>query len=272
VIDHHNIDNRADWDKSPLPPVVACGRLKEARIWFGIRGWRELPRNDRGWKILQWGADHAWMASTTDPGRSVRRWCRSVAPSLSDHDLSELLDYVATSNKSWTHDQSAAVLELPLEQCKARRFRFLGANDDPSFERRLKIKRAKDAARKRISRAKRPTGRKRGRPSLGLSADEMKSREKAQARAHAKAYRARKKAAAGVASGKNPSAHIDRPIGMRTELNLTLHSEFECAERRKRDGAEDLIAIGEGGMIALDGVGFGPPPRKHRDPLQGARP
>lgn len=244
-------------DNHQLPPVVAAGRLKEARRWFEICGWHEVPRNDRGWKILQWGADHAWMASSKDPVGSVRRWCRRVAPSLSDTEMSEILDYVATSNKLWTHDQSATVLELSLDDCKAHGFRFLGANDDLNFERRLTINRQKDATRKRKERAERSTGRPRGRPRLQLTVEERLLHEKELAAQRQQKRRARMSSgrppgrpksakATETPSRKNASSYIDRDICERTDLIVTEFHQSQCAERLKRDGAEYLVDDFEG--------------------------
>lgn len=58
----------ADSQFKTLPPVVARGRLKEARCWFSIRGWRELPAMPADGKSLN-------RAPTTPswPRRTIRR-------------------------------------------------------------------------------------------------------------------------------------------------------------------------------------------------------
>jgi hypothetical protein len=144
--------------------IRARGRLKYARKWFAHHGWDVLPQGRRGQAILRWGADHAWLADPADPLRSVRRWCRRWAPWLKGAELDQLLEYVKTSNKRWSDDQSAAVLGITMRDRTTLGLRFIGANDDPNYEARLGIAKAKAAARARKSRAARSTGRKPGRP------------------------------------------------------------------------------------------------------------
>jgi hypothetical protein len=59
-------------------------------------GWEVLPQGIRGQHILQWGADHAWLASPANPERGVRRWCRRWAR-LSDDALAEIVASTKTS-------------------------------------------------------------------------------------------------------------------------------------------------------------------------------
>jgi hypothetical protein len=130
-----------------------------------------LPPSDRGHRILCWVADQAWLAYPANPEAAVRRECRRCAPWLTAAALDELVEATKTSNKRWSHDQSATVLELSMRDSQALSLRFLGCADDPTFERRLKIKRAKNAACKRKSRAAKRSGRRRGRPkSEGIPA------------------------------------------------------------------------------------------------------
>jgi hypothetical protein len=143
--------------------VLACGRLADARKWFEYRGWKALPKNDRLQPILKWGADHAYLACPTNPSRSVHRWCRKWAPWLTAAELGQIIAYTNTSNKRWAHDQCAAVLDITVRDRQKLGLRFIGANDDPDYEVRLGIKRAKAAGRSRKYRATRSTG-KRGRP------------------------------------------------------------------------------------------------------------
>jgi hypothetical protein len=142
-------------DKSTL---LARGRLAEARKWFTHRGWNSMPQDARGRRILQWGADHAWLAGPTNPKLSVRRWCRRWAPWLTDAALAEVIARTANSNKRWTSDQSAAVLEITMRDRSAHGLRFIGAADDPNYEIRGGIKRAKAAERARRYRAAHSTG------------------------------------------------------------------------------------------------------------------
>lgn len=154
-------------DKTAL---VARGRLADARRWFTQRGWEVLPQGIRGQRILQWGADHAWLASSDNPKRSVRRWCRRWAPWLEPSKIDELVASTETSNKSWNHDQCATVLEITVRDRTALGLRFIGADDDPDYEQRRAAKKAKNAAANRRWRAAHSTGRKRGRPKLEVPA------------------------------------------------------------------------------------------------------
>jgi hypothetical protein len=135
--------------------LVARGRLKEARKWFTIRGWKVLPHGNRGQQILKWGGDHAWLAAENDwkRKRSVHNWCRRWAPSLTEAELDQLVADTVTSNKRWTHDQCAAVLEITVRDRQAHGFRFLGADDDPNYKLRDAEQRAKAAKRERKYRA-----------------------------------------------------------------------------------------------------------------------
>jgi hypothetical protein len=165
---------KSDSDKSAL---IARGRLKDARKWFAHRGWEVLPQGIRGQLILRWVADHAWLAYPADPKGAVRRHCGPLAPSLKEEELDELITATVDSNKRWSHDQSATVLEISMGDSRALNLRFLGCDDDPTFERRLKEKRAKKAASARARRAARRTGDGRGRP--GLTSEEKQARKAA---------------------------------------------------------------------------------------------
>lgn len=150
--------------------IRARGRLKDARKWFAHRGWDVLPQGRRGQAILNWGADHAYLASPTQPMRSVRKWCERWAPWCKGAELDQLLEDVKKSNKRWNHDQCATVLEIGVSDRSALGLRFVGAADDPNYKIRLMVKREKDAARARKSRAARSTGRPRGRPKAQVPA------------------------------------------------------------------------------------------------------
>jgi hypothetical protein len=157
------------WLRLPKQNVIACGRLADARRWFQYRGWQTLPKDDRLQPILKWGADHAYLACPINPPRSVHRWCRKWAPWLTAAELGQIIAYTNTSNKRWAHDQCATVLGITVRDRHKLGLRFIGANDDPNYEVRLGIKRAKGAERSRKHRAKNSTGAKRGRPkSEGL--------------------------------------------------------------------------------------------------------
>jgi hypothetical protein len=83
----HDCENQ----RNEIDLIRARGRLSDAKKWFAHRGWSVLPQSDRGQRILEWGADMAWLAAEVkglNPRqadqkrkRSVRNWCRSKAPS-----------------------------------------------------------------------------------------------------------------------------------------------------------------------------------------------
>jgi hypothetical protein len=174
-------------------PLFARGRLKEASKWFWVLGWDVLPQGRRGQRILRWGADHAYLASPTNPKRSVRRWCRSKAPYLKDAELDAIVAATETSNKRWTPDQCAVVLGISVRDRETLGFRFIGADDDENYEARDAINRAKAAARARRYRAAHGAGAKKpGRPALQLSAEDKLARSKAQDAARARRCRAGK--------------------------------------------------------------------------------
>jgi hypothetical protein len=162
-----------------------------------------LPQGIRGQRILSWGADHAYLASPANPTRFVRRWCRRWAPWLSETELAELVASTVDRNKRWSADQSAAVLEITVDDREALRFRFLGANDDPNYERRLAAQQAKAAASSRKYRAAHSTGAKRGRPALQLSEAERLEHTRAQGAKRAKKKRVRSKS--GLPRGRPKS-------------------------------------------------------------------
>jgi hypothetical protein len=125
-----------------------------------------LPKSERGWSIIRWGADHAWLAAETGRNRkgSVRRWCRRWAPWLTDAELDRIVAATVESNKRWSHDHSATVLEITVRDRQLHGFRFLGPSDDADYLIRDELKRKKAAERARRYRAARSTGAKRGRP------------------------------------------------------------------------------------------------------------
>jgi hypothetical protein len=144
-----------DDDEIAHKTLLARGRLSEAKRWFAYRDWKVLPRGIRGQQILKWGADHAWLAAQTDQKRkrSVRNWCHRWDPRLSDAELDQIVKDTVNSNKRWSHDQSATVLEISVRDREAHCFRFFGAMDDPNYEIRHAVKREKAAARARKYRA-----------------------------------------------------------------------------------------------------------------------
>jgi hypothetical protein len=160
--------------------LIARGRLSNARKWFEHLGWPVLPQGIRGQRILAWAADQAWLASPANPKRSVRRWCRRWAPWLKDAELRKIIAASDGSNKRWSGDQCATVLEISMRDRTALCLRFIGVDDDPNYERRDAMKREKAACRARRYRAAHRTGKTRGRPVLELSPEDRLARKRAQ--------------------------------------------------------------------------------------------
>ncbi|MET4483043.1 hypothetical protein ABIB66_007608 [Bradyrhizobium sp. F1.13.3] len=260
MIDDSNINAGESKNKS-LPPVVARGRLKEARIWNGLRGWKIWPKGSP----LGWAADHVYLASPHNWQHHLRRWCARWAPWLTQSELSELISSTAESNKRWTADQCAVALDVTLDDRNRLGFRFIGADDDPNYDRRRDTNQEKTNARARKYRAKNRSGAPRGRPRLQLTAEEMEIRKKEQNAKRAREYRAKKAAVREHdASPLNASRCIESIEDIRCSVTDFCVTDLNshCAERLQRDGATD-----SSGMWWLDadldgdGVGFGPPPR-----------
>jgi hypothetical protein len=150
-----------DSDKAAM---LARGRLSEAKKWFAHKGWDVLPRAIRGRRILLWGACQAYLAGPANPKRSCRNWCRRWWPTLTPAELDRIVARTVNSNKRWSADQCAAILEITVRDREIHAFRFIGANDDPNYEHRLKAKRKKNAEYSRKYRAAHSSGRPRGRP------------------------------------------------------------------------------------------------------------
>ena len=234
--------------------MIAIGRLANARKWFAHRGWDVLPDNERGQRILQWGADHAWQAGSKNPKRSVRCWCRKWAgPWLTNAELDQIVRETEEREKRWSGDQSAAVLEIGVRDREHLRLWFFGADDDPNYDHRQQLKRAKDAARKRKSRAARSTGRPRGRPSLDLSPEAKAARVREQNAARQRRRRASRKKPSRTLIDINPVTH----------LSVTTPNTVEgSAGAHKRAGVEpQLIAIGGVPLAPVTGgCALAPPP------------
>ncbi|MBR0734434.1 hypothetical protein JQ595_37375 [Bradyrhizobium japonicum] len=225
------------------PELIARGRLKEARETFAERGWKRLPQTERGQAILIWGADHAWLASSGNPKRSVERWCKRWAPWLTDAELRAIVSDTVISNKRWSADQSAIVLEISLAERTNRNLRHIGASDDPNYDARRDIRKAKAAERSRKYRARHSTGAKPGRPPLNLSPDEVRKRKNDQAAKRMRQYRALR---------QTPSRHL-KEIDRVTQLSVTHAGDAVVAS---------LLAAPSGRLISLDAPASPQPPHR----------
>jgi hypothetical protein len=223
---HNTSDSEADIK------MKARGRLKNLRQWMDIRGWgKELPEGHRGDLILRWGADHAWLAAEHDwrRERSVRNWCLLRRPKITATELAELVADTAISNKRWTDDQSAAVLEIGWRDRETHRLWFIGADDDPGYENRDRVRLEKAAAHARNFRAAHSTGAKPGRPGLQLSAEEKLVRSNAQAAERMRRHRASRKNASrdmtefSVTGEPRPTASVTlNPVSTLTLTTLKI--------------------------------------------------
>jgi hypothetical protein len=236
--------------------MLARGRLSEAKKWFAHRGWEVLPQGIRGQRILGWGADQAYLASPANPNGWVRRWCRRWAPWLKEAELAELVARTVDQqhNKRWSGDECAAVLEITVRDRTAHGFRFIGADDDPTHEIRLGVKREKAAARARKFRAVHRTGAKRGRPALQLSKEDRLARSNAQAAERMKRLRALRKNASRPLIDISSVTEFSVTDMSHDVEDQTADSRSPQAIRRQAPTCEDLDD---------DGDAFGAPPPTH---------
>jgi hypothetical protein len=219
--------------------LFARGRLSEARKWFAYRGWSVLPKTERGRRILKWGATHAWMAGPADPKDSVRRWCRSLVPWLTNAQLDKIVADTKKSNKRWSADQSATVLGITVRDRTDLGFRFLGASDDHDYKSRRATAKEKAAARARKSRAARSTGAKRGRPkSEGIPAW----------------------MAAGFSSRRSYYRHKAR--GTVAAESGTKNASRHISKNRKRDGISVPHVTGDNHSLVPSEIAATKPPAK----------
>jgi hypothetical protein len=216
--------------------MIARCRLGNARKWFEHKGWKELPQTTRGERILQWGAFHAYLASSTNPERSVRNWIGRYAPRVKGAELDRLVAATADAverGARWSPDESAVTLELGWRDRELLHLWHLGANDDPDYTHGHAERRKKGATYSRRYRASNSTGASRGRPALELSEEERLERRRTQAADRKRAERARKKAAA-TSETENVTLKsvgdivlvtnnrtVDNDIGDLTDLSVT---------------------------------------------------
>jgi hypothetical protein len=221
---------------SELGPVIqARGRIKTARRWFAIRKWKTLPQGDRGQRILELIADHAWLAYPSDPKGAVRRICGPLAPWA---DLDQLIARTINSNKRWSNDQCAAVLEISVRDSQTHSLRFVGAHDDPEYQIRAAAKREKNAARARNSRAAKSTGRPRGRPKSEVPA--------------------------WVAAGSNSERSYYRHKARGTAQSGSKNASRHISNNKERDG----ISLPPGPEPAVERGAPQAPPSRHPEPIE----
>ncbi|QIG94410.1 hypothetical protein [Bradyrhizobium sp. 6(2017)] len=224
-----SIDGDTSTGNTDTHAIRAAGRLSDARKVFADRGWKALPCNTRGRRILRWGADHAWLANPNNPKRGVRNWCRKWAR-LKPAELDQLIVDTEVRFKRgacrWSDDESAVTLEITVTDRTRLGLRFIGACNDLSYEIRLGIRREKNAACQRRRRAEKSTGRPRGRPALNLSPEEKKARSNAKAAERMRNMRAlRKNASPAIDSIKSSDAikrNISRPILVQSIASISV--------------------------------------------------
>jgi hypothetical protein len=252
--------------------LLARGRLSDARKWFAHRGWQVLPKSIRGQRILRWGADHAWLAAQTDQKRkgSVRNWCRRWAPTLKDAELDQIVADTVNSNKRWSADQSATVLGITVRDRITHGFRFMGAMDDPNYEKRQAMKAEKHAARSRRYRAAHKGGAN-GRPkSEGPKPWEVLGKSR---RSYYRQRDAKSLILNDISGTKTPCRHL---------IDIGSVTEFKCHEKPSpvsplispdlcalagTSSSPALAASGLACLPDLDGDVFGAAPRERPSSL-----
>lgn len=255
-----HIHHRAN-PRNTIQPLVARGRLKVAKKLFAANGWQTLPKTTRGRRILEWGADHAWCSRPSNRAQAVREWYGLMAPWASKAQIKAILAALKNGERilNWTADQSAMVLELSLARCRELKLqRFLGADDDVNYERRRGIAAKGGAARSKKYRAKRSTGRPRGRPKRQAP----KEFELAGYKSERTFYRHK---ALGILAPKNGSKNASR-INKNLKRDGISLPRPTAVDRRapKRDGALDRWWIDDEDHPI--GVGLGPPPGQASSP------
>jgi len=81
-----------------------------------------LPQGIRGQRILALCACLAWDGYPSDPTAAVRRICGDLAPYLKGPELAELIAKTWATNRRFSHDQCAMVLEISVSDCLAQGF------------------------------------------------------------------------------------------------------------------------------------------------------
>lgn len=255
-----HIQRRAN-PRNTIKPLVAQGRLKMAKKLFAANGWKTLPKTTRGRRVLEWGADHAWCSRPSNRAQAVREWYGIMAPGASEAQIEAMLKALkkGVRNLKWTADQSAMVLELSLDRCRELKLqKFLGADDDINYDRRRGIAGKGGAARSRKYRAKKSTGRPRGRPKkqgpkewqlAGYNSERTYHRHKA----------------LGILAPKNGSKNASR-INKNLKRDGISLPKSTAVDRRapKRDGAPDRWWLEDdhhnGGLMPPLGQAPNPPP------------
>jgi hypothetical protein len=223
--------------------MFARGRLLDLPKVFLHRGWHVagMPKNDRAYRILRCLADHVWIAKQHHEEIEIRfdiirHLCVKFAPWMTPAELQQIVDDTPKSNKRWTNDQVARVLELTaLEAAEIGGLRFLGACDDDDRIIRDAIKRAKTAERNRRYRASRRTGAQRGRPSSNLSDEERVKLKKAQNAERNRRYRA------AHSSGRKPGRPpIETQAAGRTYAEKPRDAKMRDATKNKNSSVTQL--------------------------------
>lgn len=254
-----HIHQRAN-PRNTIQPLVARGRLKMAKKLFAANGWQTLANTPRGRRILEWGADHAWCSRPSNRAQVVREWYGLMAPWASEAQIKAILAALKNGERilNWTADQSAMVLELSLDRCRELKLqKFLGADDDLNYDRRRRIAAKGGAARSKKHRAKKSTGRPRGRPKRQGPKEFVLAGYKSERTF----YRHK---ALGILAPKNGSKNASR-INKNLKRDGISLPRTTAVDRRapKRDGALDRWWLEDDHH---DGVGLMPPPGQAPNP------
>ncbi len=188
-----------------------CRRGRDIVAFLEVRFGRTLPHDDAGMDAVRLLAQH-YLQLNIDPERVTRANLRLMAPWLTE---TETVDVIRTARKATT--PSAAVLgrqwRVTTDEITAHGLTTITA---------YTVTQDGDRNRQARRRRKAGAGLKRGRPSMGLSAEERKARQNAQAAARMRAKRAKE------ALRKNDHASSYIGATKRDELSVT-HSDRRSA-------------------------------------------
>ena len=152
---------RSDDDPDPAR-LLTLIRMRELERLFVSRYGRVLPDDDAGRDDLFVAAHHITFLRG-DVIKHIMSWARAWAPWMPSAEVERLAERVAAEPRKWTADVLAWRLRLSWVERTELRITTIGAFDMNKAERETERKRRR-AETERARRAKRSTGRPRGRP------------------------------------------------------------------------------------------------------------
>src|SRR5437588_2382137 len=153
---------KRDNDKPDQSRLITLIRLRELERLFKHRYGRFLPDDDAGMDDFVVAAHHiAFLrGEVTD---HIVAWARAWAPWVRQHEAERLAARVAAEPRKFTADALAWRLRLSMTERTTLKITTIGAFDMSKAERDA-IQKARKRDRERARRAKRSTGKLRGRP------------------------------------------------------------------------------------------------------------